>query len=157
LSHFPPIFYVDLKKQRESLTFQIDELVKKKRRAGQDEHLMGQIQAYEVQLSTLKDDLSAANQGIESCISELNNVETSRNDLESDYQKSCTSLLKLQQEVDRLDKVIEKAENQVFADFCKKIKISSIREYEESALSATREFSEKALEYSTAKAKLESL
>ena len=115
---------------------------------------MGQVQAFENQLSALKDDLSSANQGIESCEAELANLESSKVEVDEDYQHTLQALTKAQKEVAQLDGVIKKVEKEVFADLCKKIKISTIREYEESALQTTRD---KALELSTAKAKTESL
>lgn len=153
-----PLFpTTDLKKQRDALHVQIDELLKKRRKTGQDEHLMGQVQAFETQLSALKDDLSSANQGIESCEAELANLASSKVEVDEDYQQTLQALSKAQKEVSQLDGVIKKVEKEVFADLCKKIKISSIREYEESALQTTRAASDKALELSTAKAKSESL
>jgi chromosome segregation ATPase len=118
---------------------------------------MGQVQAFETQLSTLRDDLSSANQGIESCEAELANLDASKREVDEDYEQTLQALSKAQNEVAQLDGVIQRVEKEVFADLCRKIKISSIREYEESALYATRAASDKALELSAAKAKLESL
>jgi structural maintenance of chromosome 1 len=63
----------------------------------------------------------------------------------------------LSSELQQLDQAIQKVEQNVFADFCKSIKVKNIRDYERSTLKATEEAAEKKLELSTAKAKLENL
>lgn len=146
-----------MKKQRDHLSFQIDEIIKKKRRAGQDEELLGEVMALESKLSTLKEDLSAAVQGIESCDAELANLENQTSDIDQDWKTTMKSLEKMEAEMEELDGVIEKVEKQVFADFCRTIKIKHIRDYERSALKATQEASEKSLEFSNTKVKIESL
>ena len=114
---------VELKKQRDHLNAQIDELLKKKRKAGQDEHLMGQVQAYESQLAALKEDLSAAVQGLESCRAEMAHLERNRDEIESNYSQACVAVEKSLRDVEQLDKVILSVEKEVFADFCRKVKM----------------------------------
>jgi structural maintenance of chromosome 1 len=53
--------------------------------------------------------------------------------------------------------VIQEAETRVFADFCRKIRISNIREYERSTVKSMQEAAEKKLQLAKAKSKLEEL
>ncbi|KAJ3360122.1 Structural maintenance of chromosomes protein 1 [Kappamyces sp. JEL0680] len=147
----------DLTKRRDALTAQLDDIIKRQRRASQDEHLLSEITGLEARLTALRDDLSAATQKIESVDTELEHIQTEGKDVKSDYQQTTASIRKLEGEMDQLDQAIQKVEQQVFADFCRKIRLGNIREYERSTLKATQEAAEARLELSTTKAKLENL
>lgn len=65
----------------------LNDLAKRKRRAGQDDHIISEIIGCESRLSRLQDELSITLQRMESCKSELKHVDnlirTSKEELES--------------------------------------------------------------------------
>lgn len=147
----------DLKRQRDALNLQLDDISKRKRKASHDEELVGEVVGCESRAARLKDDLSAIVQKIMSCDTELEHIVNESEGLKDDCRKASMVVRKLEDEKSDLDGKIGKVEDTVFADFCKRVKIRNIREYENTTLKATEEVAEKSLELSGVKAKIENL
>lgn len=61
---------------------------------------------------------------------------------------------KLQMKIEELASLVNAAEDKIFADFCRKIKVKHIREYEERQLKASQDESEARLRFDTQIARL---
>ena len=66
-------------------------------------------------------------------------------------------LAKLKQQKQALDKKLLKMEDKVFGQFCKRLKINSIRQYEDISMHEEQANSQKKMEYVSAKAKFENM
>lgn len=61
---------------------------------------------------------------------------------------------KLQKKIEELASVVNIAEDRIFGDFCRKIKVKDIREYEQRQLKASQDESEARLRFDTQIARL---
>ena len=77
----------DLKKQKDALDDQLDDIARRKRKAGQDEHLIAEVLSLETKLNTLKEDLNFVVQKIVSCDTELAHIQEESQEVQADYEK----------------------------------------------------------------------
>jgi structural maintenance of chromosome 1 len=147
----------DLQARREEILHELAEISKKKRKVGHDDQLVSEIVGNENRVARFEEELLITCQKIESIEKEIafnrEKIEACEGEVEM-ARGSCESI---QEQANGVDAVIRAAENDVFAKFCDSIGISDIREYESAALRETQSSAEKRLEYTTAKAKLESM
>ncbi|KAK7467271.1 Structural maintenance of chromosomes protein 1 [Stygiomarasmius scandens] len=143
-----------LQRQRDVLLAQLRDLSKQKPRGKTDETLLSEISRLESNITVAKDDLNA-------CKLRLSGLQEELKHLERDIKKNTPELKKaqrthdnLQQQISALTETINAAEDGVFASFCKKIKISNIREYEERQLKLAQEESVVRLRYENQIARL---
>ena len=73
---------------------------------------------------------------------------------EQELQLANKNLTKYDKEMNALDEAIRTAENTVFASFCDRIGVKSIREYETDRMMIAKELDERRLEFVTAISKL---
>jgi structural maintenance of chromosome 1 len=89
-----------------------------------------------------KDDLDATQLRLRGLRSELKQVDADLKKLRPDADKKAKAVQKAEDNLSGLQDEVDEAEEGVFAAFCKKIKVGSIREYEDVQVKLAREESE---------------
>ncbi|KAL5036733.1 Structural maintenance of chromosomes protein 1 [Batrachochytrium dendrobatidis] len=146
----------DLKRSHDELTAQLIKIQKEKRKASHDDHIKSDILSLESRQTGLADELSAVNLRLATISTELENVCILINNKSLTHKAAVASASALYEQVQDADRKIMDVEQSVFADFCRKIHVANIREYEENQLQALQETAEHRLKLTTQHAKLES-
>ncbi|KAJ3798658.1 condensin complex subunit SMC1 [Lentinula aff. detonsa] len=143
-----------LQKSRDSLLAKLRDLSKQKPRGKTDENLIAEISQLESNLAIARDELNA-------CKTRLSGLKEELRHLDREIQKNSPELKKSQKEHDKLQEqmtilsgTINHAEDEVFVDFCRKIRVDNIREFEERQLKLAQEESEARLRYDNQIARL---
>jgi structural maintenance of chromosome 1 len=114
--------------------------------------------ACKLRITGIKDELKHIDQELKSISPELKKVGLllSLNFLyvELDVVKARNALTKLQERIATLSATVYEAEDEVFALFCRKIGVETIREYEEQQLKVAQEESQARLRFDTQIARL---
>ncbi|KAF6764433.1 cohesin complex subunit psm1 [Ephemerocybe angulata] len=120
------------------------ELSKQKPRAKSDDNIISEISRLEATITVARDDLTAAKLRITGLKEELKHVDKERPPPTGG----------LQSRLEELSAVINAAEDAIFARFCRKIGVATIREYEERQLKIAQEESQARLRFDTQIARL---
>ncbi|KAF7292538.1 Structural maintenance of chromosomes protein [Mycena kentingensis (nom. inval.)] len=128
-----------LQKNRESLLSQLRELGKQKSKIKSDDGLLSEIARLDSSLTLTRDDLNACKLRLTGMRDELKHLDKELKTNAPELKKVQTTFDGLQQQIDRLSETIYKAEDGTFAQFCRKIKVANIREYEERQMKVAQE------------------
>lgn len=85
---------------------------------------------------------------------ELKHVDKELKALNPQLKKAASTHAALQSQIDKLKEIINAAEDAIFKQFCRKIGVANIREYEERQLKIAQEESQARLRYDTQIARL---
>jgi structural maintenance of chromosome 1 len=117
--------------------------------------LLGELAQLESKHHAIQEEIDSNKQSIESCEKEIANLDRVIENLQKDVERERAPLAEVQTQIDALESVVHKCQNEVFAEFCVEIGVNDIREYQQGKLSDTQANAQRKLELSTAKAKLE--
>ncbi|TEB34053.1 condensin complex subunit SMC1 [Coprinellus micaceus] len=143
-----------LMRARDSLQAQRLELSKQKPRAKSDENIISEISRLEATITVARDDLTACKLRLTGLKEELKHVDKELKTLVPQLKKATSAYAALKSQIDGLAETINAAEDAIFVQFCRKIKVSNIREYEERQLKIAQEESQARLRYDTQIARL---
>ncbi|KAF9517669.1 hypothetical protein BS47DRAFT_1339193 [Hydnum rufescens UP504] len=138
-----------LRRVQETYISQLRELQKAKPRGQVEDNLTAEMARLESSLTVARDDLSAHKLRLTGIKTELKHIEKEFAALNPDYKKSRTSLDKVQEQMLKLQSVVNASDDKVFSAFCRKIKVKNIREYEERQLKALQEGAEARTRFNT--------
>ena len=122
---------------------EIEALPKANRRGAAEETLQSELTGLEQQLAYAKSELAAFEKNLSSKKKELDHEKRQLNDMRPKYEGKLQDLESLQVTVEEFKAAVAKVEDEVFADFCKKLGYSDIRSYEAQQGSLEQEASEK--------------
>ncbi|KAM6496344.1 condensin complex subunit SMC1 [Amanita muscaria] len=143
-----------LQRVRDSLMSDLRELSKQKPRGKADENLIAEVTRLETAITLAKDDLTACKLRLTGIKDELKHVDREIKKNLPELRKLQTTYDNIHAQISGLQSTVEKAEDGVFAQFCRKIKVSNIREYEERQLKLAQEESEARLRFDNQIARL---
>ncbi|KAF5373789.1 hypothetical protein D9758_000684 [Tetrapyrgos nigripes] len=143
-----------LQRTRDSLLAKLRDLNKQKPRGKTDENLVSEISRLESSITIARDDLNACKLRLSGLQDELKHIEREIKKNTPELKKAQQSHEKLQQQIASLSDIINAEEDKIFTSFCKKIKVSNIREYEERQLKLAQEESVVRLRYENQIARL---
>ncbi|KAI0808015.1 condensin complex subunit SMC1 [Fomes fomentarius] len=149
-----------LQRMRDGLMAQMMELNKSKPRGKESEVLLAEITRLESALTVARDDLSACKDRLDGVKSELKHTDREIKQLQPELRKARSAFPaqatydSVKEKVDELASIINAAEDEIFADFCKSIGVENIREYEERQLKLAQAESEARLQFDTQIARL---
>ncbi|KAK7062210.1 structural maintenance of chromosomes protein [Favolaschia claudopus] len=143
-----------LLKRKDTLTTQLRDLQKQKSRGQTDDNLITDIGRIESATTLAKDDLNAVNLRLTGIRDELKHLDKELKKNAPELKKAQTTHDSLQKQITELSEVINNAEDSTFAAFCRKIKVTDIREYEERQLKVAQEESEARLRFDNQIARL---
>lgn len=131
-----------LNQQKEKLMQQMQELHKSKPKDKADEGLVQDLARLEAELTTASDDLDATRLRLDGLRKELGGVDKDIKKMTPDKQKRTKDLTSAESQGKTLAAVVEKADDEVFTNFCKRINVPNIREYEDVQLKVAQEENE---------------
>ncbi|KAK5808285.1 condensin complex subunit SMC1 [Linnemannia elongata] len=144
----------ELKKRRDVLLVQLNELSKTKKRGVPEESLRSELAGIESKLSFSREDLSATKRKLNGVREELRLIETELAEKSPNADESSKALAAKEAEISRIEAIVAQIEDEVFASLCRKVGVSNIREYEEQKLKRSQELSEKRAKFETLLSKM---
>ncbi|WVR05191.1 hypothetical protein IAU60_002203 [Kwoniella sp. DSM 27419] len=131
-----------LKKQKEHYVGQLQELHRSKPKEKEDEGLLESLARLDAELTIARDDLDGTQLRLNGRREELGHVESTIKKLRPDVQKRQTAVTNAQGRMRGLQETTHAADDEVFNQFCQRIGVDSIREYEDVQLRIAKEASE---------------
>ncbi|KAF9934466.1 Structural maintenance of chromosomes protein 1 [Linnemannia zychae] len=144
----------ELKKRRDVLLGQLNELSKTKKRGIPEESLRSELAGIESKLAFSREDLSATKRKLNGVREEMKLIEDELAKKTPKAIESSRRLAERETEISRVEAIVALVEDEVFADFCRKVGVSNIREYEEQKLKRSQDLSEKRAKFETLLSKL---
>ncbi|KAJ7887553.1 hypothetical protein B0H14DRAFT_1235848 [Mycena olivaceomarginata] len=141
-------------KKRDSLLAQLRDLGKQRSRGQTDENLIAEIGRIESATTLAKDDLNAVNLRLTGIRDELKHIEKELKKNAPELKKTQGAYDASQKRIKELSKTINDAEDAIFDEFCRKIVVVNIREYEERQLKVATEESAARLQFENQIARL---
>lgn len=138
-----------LSRARDTLKAQLRDLSKQKPRGQTDENLLAEISRIEAGLTVTKDDLAACKLRISGLKSEVKHLDQELKKNAPELKKAQKNHATLLDQIGELASTVNAAEDGVFEAFCRKINVSTIREYEERQMKVAQEESRARLQYET--------
>ncbi|KAF7712478.1 Uncharacterized protein PECH_003094 [Penicillium ucsense] len=145
----------NLHKLKDKLMADLATLPKSHRRGSEEETLQGELVGLEQRLSYAKEELKALERNIQSKRSELDFVKRQHEDLRPKYTERKENLDELDETIESTDASVSAVEDDVYRKFCKRLGFENIREYEAQQGSLQEEASQKKLEFTTQKSRIE--
>ncbi|KAF9583357.1 Structural maintenance of chromosomes protein 1 [Lunasporangiospora selenospora] len=144
----------DLKRKRDMMLAQLNELSKVKKRGVPEEALKSELAGLESKLSFAREELSATKRKLNGIREEIKLIEAGLADRIPRAELSWQKVLEQERQVSRIETIVHQIEDEVFGDFCQQIGVANIREYEGSTLKRSQELSEKRSSFETLMSKL---
>lgn len=145
----------NLHKLKDKLMGDLSNLPKGHRRGTEEETLQGELVGLEQRLSYARDELKALERNLESKRSEYDFVKRQLEDLRPKYMERKETLEELEQSVSETQESVSGVEDDIYRKFCKRLGYDNIREYEMQQGSLQEEASQKKLEFTTQKSRIE--
>ena len=136
-----------LHRQREECISELKDLQKRKRELGTDDELIVKIGQLEAELSAIRDEQRSASGKVEGFRAELKALEKQIKEIEPKVASEKKAAGKAESKASGLRRIVESAEDEVFGDFCARIGVANIREYEERQLKLIEEQNEAKLQF----------
>jgi structural maintenance of chromosome 1 len=144
----------ELKKRRDVLLAQLNELSKTKKRGVPEESLRSELAGIESKLAFSREDLSATKRKLNGVREELRLIEAELAEKSPKADESSKALVSQEVEISRVEAIVAQIEDEIFASLCRKVGVSNIREYEEQKLKRSQEISEKRAKFETLLSKM---
>lgn len=144
----------NLRRLKDNLVAQINALPKN-RRGTQEETLEGELTGLEQRLAYSREELNYIERNLDSKKREVAHTQRQLHELQPKLDEATKSLDELRARVETLESVVSEAEDEIFADFCRRLNYEDIRSYEKRQGSLQQEAAQKRLEFRTQISKLE--
>uniref|UniRef100_A0A3Q2TN66 Structural maintenance of chromosomes protein n=1 Tax=Fundulus heteroclitus TaxID=8078 RepID=A0A3Q2TN66_FUNHE len=137
-----------LKERKDELISEMRDLMKLKRKESDLKQIRAEAQGAQTRLKYTKTDLEILrNKTIPKCQAEISRLQSELLNLECQIQMQEENLEAKTAEMKRIRQQIDQIDDMVFADFCVRIGVESIREYEQEHLKQQAELDKKRLEF----------
>ncbi|KAK7020211.1 Structural maintenance of chromosomes protein 1 [Paramarasmius palmivorus] len=136
-----------LYRARDSLQAKLRDLAKQRPRVKTDDTLIADIARLESSITIAKDDLNACKLRITGLKDEIKHLDREIQKNTPELKKAQTTHANIKDQIQQLSETVNEAEDGVFAAFCRTIRITNIREYEERQLKLAQEESEARLRF----------
>ena len=146
----------NLRKLQERLVTELSGLPDTRRGASEEEALQSELTGLEQRLAYLKDELRAHERNQASKQKELAHITQELASSKPKYEEKHHEYDELESTLQSHQEAVSEVQDQVFADFCRRLGFSDIRVYEAHQGTLQREGAQKRLEFSTQKSRLES-
>ncbi|CAI2190961.1 2319_t:CDS:10, partial [Funneliformis geosporum] len=145
----------ELRRQRDDLLSKLNNLSKSKRRGNFEEQKKSEISGLDSRLKFSQEELSAITRKLEAINNELNFIANETNGIQPKWRKAHSDLTNFENQIAQSEDAIHKIEDTIFKEFCMKIQVANIREYEQRQLKLAQEMAEKRLKFTTLKSRLQ--
>ena len=146
----------NLRKLQEKLVSELAALPESRRGASEEEVLQGELAGLEQKLTYIKDEAKAHDRNQASKQKELAHARQELAASMPKYETKHRELQDLESTLEEFQDAVSKVQDEVFADFCRRLGYNNIRTYEAQQGSLQQEGAQKKLEFSTQKSRLES-
>ena len=146
----------NLRKLQEKLVSELAALPESRRGASEEEVLQGELAGLEQKLTYIKDEAKAHDRNQASKQKELAHARQELAASKPKYEAKLRELQELESTLKEFQDAVSKVQDEVFAEFCRRLGYSNIRSYEAQQGSLQQEGAQKKLEFSTQKSRLES-
>ncbi len=146
----------NLRKLQEKLVAELAALPESRRGASEEEALQGELTGLEQRLTYLKEEAKAHERNENSKQRELSHARQELATARPKYEQKLREFQELESTLTECQDAVGEVQDQVFADFCRRLGYSNIRSYEAQQGSLQQEGAQKRLEFSTQKSRLES-
>ncbi|CAL7944176.1 unnamed protein product [Xylocopa violacea] len=136
-----------LKAQKEKLTEELRDFLKKTRKESELNTVESQIRGLETRLKYNKSDLAATQKQIAELETELEALQNELNMFGPTIAAIEKTMAERDQEIQNIKEKMNNVEDDVFASFCEQIGVSNIRQYEERELRSQQERAKKRMEF----------
>ncbi|TPX51585.1 hypothetical protein SeMB42_g00124 [Synchytrium endobioticum] len=145
----------NLRQAREKHTSEMEDVVKALRKARMDQPVRAQLAAAQAKHTSLSDERSTIDRQLNSIEVQLKHHRDLLERLKPDVTKSNNTVGQLESLRTDLERHIHEVQDEVFAEFCRRIQVSNIREYEAHETRLGQEYERKKLEHTRRKAQLD--
>ena len=146
----------NLRKLSEKLISELAALPETRRGASEEEVLQGELTGLEQRLTYLKEEAKALERNQSSKQKELSHARKEIATAKPRYEEKLRELQDLESTLKEHQDAVSQIQDEVFADFCRRLGYDNIRVYEAQQGSLQQEGAQKKLEFSTQKSRLES-
>ena len=146
----------NLRKLAEKLQADLRALPEGRRNTTDEETLQGELTGLEQKLTYANEEARAHERNLASKQKELSHAQRSLIEAKPKYEEKLQELVALKSDLKSYQDAISEVEDEVFADFCQRLRYENIRVYEAQQGSLQQEGSQKKLEFRQHKSKLES-
>lgn len=146
----------NLRKLQEKLVSELAALPDPRRGASEEEVLQGELTGLEQKLTYLKDGAKAHERNQSSKQRELAHARQELGTSKPKYEAKFRELQDLESTLKEFQDAVSEVQDDIFADFCRRLGYNNIRAYEAQQGSQQQEGAQKKLEFSTQKSRLES-
>ncbi|GAA5960068.1 hypothetical protein JCM3765_006153 [Sporobolomyces pararoseus] len=153
--HFEDQEIEGLRRREAELKSKLGELFKNRPKPNAEEQLVSDIARIEADLQVVKDDLSSTDLRLGGIRDELKVFRTKVKETSKTLSTLEKELSTIESQAEALREVIHSEEDAIFADFCERIGVNDIREYEEKQLRGAQEDHAQMLKYETQLARLD--
>ena len=145
----------NLAKLKDNLQSQIEALPRDRSAVTDEDTLRGELVGLEQQIAYAREEVRALEKNEESKKKELKFVQSQLNEMRPKYESQAADLETLKQRIAESQQEVSKVEDQIFSAFCKKHSFDNIRSYEAQQGTLQEEASNKKLEFTKQKTRLE--
>ena len=142
-------------KLKDKLLADLGNLPKGHHRGTEEETLQGEMVGIEQRLAYAREEEKALERNLESKRSELDFVKRQLKEVRPKYEKSQKALQELDGTIESSQESVSSVEDEIYRKFCKRLGYDNIRQYEAQQGSLQEEASQKKLEFTTQKSRIE--
>ena len=146
----------NLRRLQEKLVSELAALPETRRGASEEESLQGDLSGLEQKLAYFQEEAKALDRNHNSKQKELANARQELKAAEPKYKQKLHEFENLETTLSEYQDAVNEIQDQVFAEFCKRLGYDNIRSYEAQQGSIQQEGAQKKLEFDTQKSRLES-
>lgn len=144
-----------LKNERDSLLVSLSDCGKALKRLEGEQKIRASLAEKESRIQFLNEEMTALDRALQAHLDETSTLQRESSQLAADCAALQASTARQQAELSELKEVIKAATERVFADFCRRAKLSSIASFEEAREAASTSASQKLGKFAQLMAKLE--
>lgn len=144
----------DLKRRRDLMLSELNELSKSKKRGVPEESLRSELAGIESKLSLTREDLSATKRKLNGVREEIKLIDAELAVKAPLAEQSSQILAEHEREIAQVEEEVHQIEDVVFESLCRRVRVANIREYEEQKLKRAQELSETRAMFETHLSKL---
>merc|ERR1712226_1024243 len=137
----------NLKARKEKLTEDLRAAMKSSRKESEIQTIQSQVQGLETRLKYSLTDKEATNKKIDKLEKEMEKMRKELEQFAPKIREIEATMRKREQQIEGTKDKMNTVEDRVFKDFCRKIGVSNIRQYEERELKTQQERAKKKLEF----------
>lgn len=145
----------NLNKLKDKLMKDLAALPSQHRRGNEEELLTGELTGLESRQRFAKEEFQDLRRNLESKAKEVEYAKRQLKEAKPKYREKRKALDDLEDDISDYQEAISRVEDEVFADFCRRLGFEDIREYEARQGSLQQEAAQKKLEFTTQKSRIE--